>query len=67
MAKMIIRVTPDGSVSLQLEGVKGRKCVDWSKAFEESLGEVAERRFTSEYYLSEQSDSRQRSERRVSE
>jgi len=67
VAKMRVTVSSDGDIKVQIEGVRGKKCLDLSKAFEESLGEVAERRFTSEYHLSEQNDSSQRSERRVSE
>jgi hypothetical protein len=53
MAKMSITITPNGDVKIQIEGIKGKKCVDFSKAFEEALGEVSDRKFTSEYYQEE--------------
>lgn len=53
MAKMNITITPSGEIKVQIEGVKGKKCLDFSKAFEESLGEVTDRKFTSEYYQEE--------------
>lgn len=53
MAKMSITITPNGEIKVQIEGVKGKKCVNLSKAFEEALGEVVDRKFTSEYYQEE--------------
>jgi len=53
MAKMNIIITPNGYVKIQIEGVKGGRCLDFSKTFEEALGEVADRKLTSEYYQGE--------------
>jgi hypothetical protein len=53
MAKMNITITPNGDIKIQIEGVKGRRCLDFSKVFEETLGEVTDRKFTSEYYQEE--------------
>jgi len=53
MAKINISITPSGEIKVQIEGVKGKKCLDFSKAFEEALGKVTERKFTSEYYQEE--------------
>lgn len=53
MAKMNITIMPTGEIKIQIEGVKGKKCLDLSKAFEDALGEVVDRKFTSEYYQEE--------------
>jgi hypothetical protein len=53
MAKMFVTITPTGNIKIQVEGIKGKKCVALSMALEESLGEVADRKFTSEYYQDE--------------
>jgi hypothetical protein len=53
MAKIYVTITSSGEIKVQIEGVKGKKCLDFSKAFEEALGEVTERKFTSEYYQEE--------------
>lgn len=50
MAKMNVTIMPNGEVKMQIEGIKGKKCLDLSKGFEEALGEVADRKLTSEYY-----------------
>ena len=50
MAKMNLTIMPDGEIKIQIEGMKGKKCIDFSKGFEDSLGEVIDRKFTSEYY-----------------
>jgi hypothetical protein len=50
MAKMNVTIMPDGEIKMQIEGIKGKKCLDISKGFEESLGEVTDRKFTSDYY-----------------
>ena len=47
---MVIQIAPDGTVSLQVKGVPGPECVDFSKFLEEALGEVTDREKTSEYY-----------------
>ena len=48
-----IKIDPDGNVSVQVRGVKGKECLEFSKFLEESLGEVGEREYTSEYYQKE--------------
>lgn len=45
-----IIVTPDGEVRVTVKGVKGKSCVDFTKWLEEGLGDVAERKLTSEFY-----------------
>lgn len=50
MTKINITITPNGEIKIHIEGIKGRECLDFSKAFEEALGKVVDRKFTSEYY-----------------
>ncbi|MGM0574459.1 MAG: DUF2997 domain-containing protein [Myxococcota bacterium] len=47
---LVITIDPDGNVNIQVEGVGGKDCVDFSKFLEDELGDVTEREFTSEYY-----------------
>jgi len=53
MAKMNVTIMQNGEVKIQLEGIKGKKCLDFSKRFEESIGEITNRKLTSEYYQEE--------------
>jgi hypothetical protein len=48
--EMVIQIAPDGSISLEVKGVKGGECLDFSKLLEEALGEVTQREKTSEFY-----------------
>jgi len=47
-------IHPDGTVELQVKGVKGKKCLDLTKNLEQALGEVKERKLTNEYYQTEE-------------
>lgn len=53
MPKMNITITPNGEIKVRIEGVKGKKCPDFSEAFEEALAEMIDRKFTSEYHQQE--------------
>ena len=53
MQKINVSITPNGEVKIQMEGVKGKTCLDYSKEIEDALGEVIDRKFTSEYYQGE--------------
>lgn len=45
-----IEISPDGdSVSLHIQGVKGKECLDATELLEKGLGEVVDRKFTQEY------------------
>jgi Protein of unknown function (DUF2997) len=48
--EMVIQIAPDGSISLEVKGVKGGECIDFSKFLEEALGDVIQREKTSEFY-----------------
>ena len=44
-------IAADGTVKLEIRGVKGGKCVDYTKDMEALLGgEIIDREFTDEYY-----------------
>jgi hypothetical protein len=45
-----LTIAPDGSVELHVKGYKGKACLEAIKAFEEIIGELKERRETSEFY-----------------
>lgn len=34
MGKMKIRLLPDGTIQMETEGVKGKKCMDYAKVLE---------------------------------
>jgi len=50
MKKIRIRIGKDGKTMLSVEGVQGSACVDLTKAFEEAIGDVQERRLCKEYH-----------------
>ena len=45
-----INIAPDGTVHVDIKGVKGKSCADLVKFLEESLGEQSERKFKPDYY-----------------
>lgn len=51
---IVITIGPDGNLDIQVEGVPGGDCVDFTKFLEDELGEVTERQFTSEYFQEEE-------------
>jgi hypothetical protein len=53
MKKIIVKVLPDGNVKFEVKGIKGKKCIDFTKDFEEAIGEVVQRYYTSEFYQTE--------------
>ncbi len=55
MNKKEIEITIDknGEVKLSVKGAKGKTCLDLTKFLEEGLGEVSERKHTSEFYEKE--------------
>ena len=48
--EMVIQIAPDGTISLQVKGVQGGECIEFSKFLEDALGDVIEREKTSEFY-----------------
>jgi hypothetical protein len=49
-----ISIGADGSIKIEVKGMKGGKCVDLTKELEEELGVVTTREYTSEYYQQEE-------------
>jgi len=48
---MIITISPDGStVELEVKGVKGPACLELTKEIENEIGDVIERKLTSDYH-----------------
>lgn len=54
MGKMKIRLLPDGTVQMETEGIKGKKCVDYAKVLEKLADvKIYNLEKTEEYYQSE--------------
>jgi bifunctional N-acetylglucosamine-1-phosphate-uridyltransferase/glucosamine-1-phosphate-acetyltransferase GlmU-like protein len=51
--KIIVTITSDGEVTTETKGFRGKGCITDSKFVKEALGEVAETKLTSDYYLTE--------------
>ena len=45
-----ILIGADGTVHVDVKGVKGKSCVDLIKFLEESLGEASDKKFKPDYY-----------------
>ncbi len=50
MKKMRIRIGKDSKTTVQVEGVTGPGCLEWTKAFEQALGAVEARKLTAAYH-----------------
>jgi len=50
MPKLTIVVSPTGEVETKVDGVKGAKCTDITKALEKALGKTVSSKKTGEYY-----------------
>lgn len=54
MGKMKIRLFPDGSIQMETEGIKGKKCADYAKVLEKLAdAKVYSLEKTEEYYQNE--------------
>ena len=54
MGKMKIRLLPDGSIQMETEGIKGKKCMDYAKVLERLADEkVYQMEKTEEFYQQE--------------
>ena len=49
-----ITIGPDGTVSVEVKGYKGKACLEAAKIFEAAVGKLQDRRETSEYYEPEE-------------
>jgi hypothetical protein len=48
--QVVVTVREDGHVTVRVQGVRGRECVQIARWIEDALGVVEERVFTGEYY-----------------
>jgi hypothetical protein len=48
--EIVIQIAADGSIALEVKGVAGPDCVEFTKALEEALGEVIQRERTPDFY-----------------
>ena len=45
-----ITIGADGEVKIHIKGIKGKRCLEVAKMFEEMIGETKEQELTAEYY-----------------
>lgn len=50
MEELEIVIDPDGSIQIQVKGIRGTRCREATQRVEEALGEVTERKYCPEYY-----------------
>jgi hypothetical protein len=50
MEELEIVIEPDGTTHIHVKGIRGARCLDVTRKIEEELGEVIDRKYTSEYY-----------------
>lgn len=54
MGKMKIRLFPDGTIQMETEGIKGKRCTDYAKVLERLAdAKISSLEHTEEYYQSE--------------
>ena len=54
MGKMKIRLYPDGTIHMETEGIKGKKCVEYAKLLEQLAdANISHLQTTNEYYEEE--------------
>lgn len=56
MEKIIIRIKPDATTTIEVNGVKGASCKDLTKGLEEALGAVQSEEKTGEFYDEPEAD-----------
>ena len=54
--EMKINIGPDGKVTIEVSGVPGGECLDFTKFIEEELGDVIDREHTAEFYQASESE-----------
>ena len=45
-----IEISSDGEVKVHFKGIKGKKCLEYSKIFERAVGKPKSQELTSEFY-----------------
>lgn len=53
MADIIFNISPDGDITITVQGVKGQSCTELTADLEAALGVVVDQQHTSEYYEEE--------------
>lgn len=54
MGKMKIKLLPDGTIQMETEGIKGKKCMDYAKVLERLTdAKIYKMEKTDEYYQKE--------------
>lgn len=54
MGKMKIRLLPDGTIQMETEGIKGKKCMDYAKVLERLAdAKIYQMEKTEEFYQQE--------------
>ena len=48
--EMKITINPDGTFNIEVDGVPGPECLDFTAFLEQELGDVVERERTAEFY-----------------
>ncbi len=56
--EMKINIGKDGNISIEVVGVGGSECMEFSEFLEKELGEVVERERTAEFYQQADLDTR---------
>lgn len=55
MEKLIVKINPDGTISVETIGIKGKKCKDYMNIMEELLNsKIIDSSYTEEYYEEEE-------------
>ena len=54
--EMKINIGPDGKVTIEVNGVSGSECLDFTKFIEEELGDVVDREHTPEFYQAREAE-----------
>jgi hypothetical protein len=57
--KITMLVNQDGSVQLEVDGVKGSSCTDLTKEVEDALGNVTSRKKKAEYHAISKTETKQ--------
>ena len=53
--KLKIKLLPNGIVEMETVGIKGKKCMEYTKFMEDLVnGKIHEQKFTDEYYQEEE-------------
>ena len=54
MEKLIVKINPDGTISVETLGIKGKKCKDYMNIMEEMLNsKIIDSSYTEEFYEEE--------------